>query len=370
MLAIVAVNAAILLAVFGTPSLAQPPGYQPKGQPGFAQPQQGQPNSIVQPNGLALPPGYRPRTPPQPQSVTNPNRPVATAPSAVPGSGGLMMYFQKPADSMTATGGGLNPATGLGAGTGVAQLNEPARLPVNTAPAPDVAPVPVRLLPQPVPSYRTEAPYMQPPAINIPPATPTNYNTTQPIIPGDMTSTSQKKEEIKPKDVDPKEIQLPPREKIFMVYNDADLERAIMESIGRDWPNVDVKNLKFPPLPVISPPGVSYQPKTATYPPMQMTMESGYVVHRRLHFEERNAERQGWDLGPLSTLVSAGHFYRRVLLWPQSLASGCVYGFWDTNMGKCSPGSPSPYYLYPPGLTLTGSVAEAGIITGASFIFP
>jgi hypothetical protein len=37
-------------------------------------------------------------------------------------------------------------------------------------------------------------------------------------------------------------------------------------------------------------------------------------------------------------------------------------------MGKCSPGSPTPYYLYPPGLTITGVTTELGLITGGAFI--
>ena len=63
-------------------------------------------------------------------------------------------------------------------------------------------------------------------------------------------------------------------------------------------------------------------------------------------------------------------FYKDVLTWPNSLGAGCAYGFWDTSAGKCLPGSPTPYMLYPPGLTITGSAFEAVIITGAAFAFP
>ena len=101
-----------------------------------------------------------------------------------------------------------------------------------------------------------------------------------------------------------------------------------------------------------------------------MVLEPGYVVHRRLHFEQRNAERTGWDFGALHPFVSALHFYTDVLTWPGSLASGCASGFWDTSAGKCLPGSPSPLYLYPPGLTISGGLAQGAIITGAAFLFP
>jgi hypothetical protein len=187
-----------------------------------------------------------------------------------------------------------------------------------------------------------------------------------------------------------------------MVYDDPQLERAIMERLIKDRiedirkqikeaaaQKLDTKDLeknlqellaikdpssdpkyRFPPLPVISPPGVAYQPKTINYPPAQAVLEPGYVVHRRLHFEEKNAERYGWDLGIIQPLVSAAYFYKDVLLWPNSLASGVAYGFWDTNMGKCLPGSPTPYMLYPPGLTITGSVVEGLFVTGVAFAIP
>ena len=293
------------------------------------------------------------------------------------------MYFQKQVDALTATGGGLPNAT---EGSGVAQLKEPVR----AGAVPDVPPVPPLNVPPP------ERAFTQPPAVSVPTVAPSGF-AAQPKT-GGLLPDKKLGNAVPP--VDPREIQLPARDKIFTVYNDPELERAIMFQTIRDRIGVLEKQLRdekdpteiqkleknlqelkgikepkdsgyqFPPLPVITSPGVAYQAKTAMYAPHTMYLEPGYVVHRRLHFEERNAERQGWDLGPLSTLVSAGTFYRNVLLWPQSLMSGCRSGFWDTSAGKCLPGSPSPYYLYPPGLTLTGTVAEAGIITGAAFLFP
>ena len=94
---------------------------------------------------------------------------------------------------------------------------------------------------------------------------------------------------------------------------------------------------------------------TGTFPPARAVFEPGFVVHRRLHFEEKNTERYGWDLGFVTPFVSTAYFYKDVLLWPNSLASGVVTGFWDTNAGKCLPGSPVPYCFYPPGLTITGT---------------
>ena len=157
-----------------------------------------------------------------------------------------------------------------------------------------------------------------------------------------------------------------------LMYDDARLERAIVEKAMRDknvQPGAD-GSWKFPaPTPVVAP-GTQHVQRTGTNPPMRATYEPGFVVHRRLHFEEKNSERYGWDLGFVTPVVSAAYFYKDVLLWPNSLASGAVTGFWDTSAGKCLPGSPVPYYLYPPGLTITGGVVEGLVITGAAFVIP
>ncbi len=311
----------------------------------------------------------------------------------MPGSPGKVMYFTKPADSPSVIG------TGLTAPTAATQIDDPARVP----PIPDVPPLPV----PPPDSIRNLPPVpkrvAQPPLV-IPPEPPTSTIQTVPLKPQPGPSTSQKKkEEYKFKPVPKEYIQLPAREKIFMVYNDPELERVIMQQLVSEritYLNEEIKRLKgegkdataeemqrkkllaiqdnpmqdsewqFPAMPEISPPGVPYQPKTISYPPRRVFVEPGYVVHRRLHFEELNSERYGWDLGAINPIISTLYFYKDVLLWPNSLASGCVHGFWDTSAGKCLPGSPTPYYLYPPGLTITGTVVEAGIITGAAFLFP
>jgi hypothetical protein len=172
-----------------------------------------------------------------------------------------------------------------------------------------------------------------------------------------------------PKGKDPQEYTvLPPRDRIFVIYDDAELERIIMDRIRKDNPMLVKRDLQFPPSPPVGG-GQPYRPKTLAYTPMQVNYDAIYVVHRRLHFEELNSERYGWDLGIVQPFVSAMTFYKDVLMWPNSLGSGCAYGFWDTNAGKCLPGSPTPYMLYPPGLTITGSALEGVIITGAAFAF-
>lgn len=162
------------------------------------------------------------------------------------------------------------------------------------------------------------------------------------------------------------------------MFDDARLKREVLaetlESLkkrakdeGRD-PNAVPPPTPFPDATPVVPPGTRYVAKTASYPPAVAYAEPAFVVHRRLHFEEKNSERYGWDLGIIQPLVSAAAFYKDVLLWPNSLASGLEVGFWDTSAGKCLPGTPVPYYLYPPGLTVTGVAAELGVFTGGAFI--
>jgi len=112
-----------------------------------------------------------------------------------------------------------------------------------------------------------------------------------------------------------------------------------------------------------------YVAKTGTYAPSQVKLEPGYVVHRRLFFEEKNAERYGWDLGLLSPLVSTAYFYKDIMLFPSMLASNWRERY-DTNAGQCQPGSPVPYFLYPPEITLAGGTFGAAAIVGVALLLP
>jgi hypothetical protein len=221
-----------------------------------------------------------------------------------------------------------------------------------------------------------------------PPLGPDGLPLPKPGGSGDIPPTTAQKKEIKEPPGGAAVTQIPPREKIFTVYNDAQLEKAIMDSLIQDLLEANARKdpkerktpeevirdqaqyLKFPPLPVLSPPSVPYRAKTYAYEPRKMVVEPFYVVHRRLYFEEKNGERTGWDLGPLSTLTAVTHFYADTILWPAHVFGGCEYGYWDTSAGKCLPGSPTPYFLYPPELTLSGSVFQAGVVTGFAFLFP
>ena len=221
---------------------------------------------------------------------------------------------------------------------------QPVSLPPVSA-APVVPTIPSRPIPVPVDTV-VQQPDMQP-----------------------KTSTSDKKQP-EPTPPPPAYVtELPTRDKIFTMLDDPTLESAVIRSLEKQV-GKDFTGVRFPDLTPVVPVGTQYQPKTASYAPGRVLYEPAYVAHRRLHFEEKNAERYGWDLGFIQPFVSTAYFYKDVVLWPNSLASGVRTGFWDTSAGKCLPGSPTPYYLYPPGLTITGSVVEAALITGIAIVIP
>ncbi len=130
----------------------------------------------------------------------------------------------------------------------------------------------------------------------------------------------------------------------------------------------------FKPQPVsefVLPPA-QFQPGVqvkAGYAPARAVLEPAYVVHRRMYFEERNSERYGWDLGFAQPFVSAGYFFKDVLFWPAHLTSN-LFERYDTSAGKCPPGSPVAYYLYPPNITLRGGLVETAVVIGTVMLLP
>jgi hypothetical protein len=108
---------------------------------------------------------------------------------------------------------------------------------------------------------------------------------------------------------------------------------------------------------------------TRSWPCRTLEVEPAYVCYGRLYFEDLNVDRYGWDLGPVAPLVSAAQFYKDVLLLPYHMATDpCRH--YECSAGYCLPGDPVPYLCYPPRWSLTGAVAEAGVIVGLAAIFP
>jgi hypothetical protein len=172
--------------------------------------------------------------------------------------------------------------------------------------------------------------------------------------------TQQGKDVLKVID-DPKFLTSPPtafgRDTVFQLESNDQLRVRIVNELGkeqldrdiRDWklkegdpkrgpmPTLEqaLARLKFPQSPPSLKPGDSYVTKAIreSYPPARSLLEPNYVIHRKLYFEERNAERFGWDCGIVQPVVSSVYFYKDILLWPSKLASYPCERY-DTSAGK------------------------------------
>jgi hypothetical protein len=225
------------------------------------------------------------------------------------------------------------------------------------------------------------------PAINLPQASlpgqpmtpPQRFATQAPPMATQPVQTGTQPVQPVPTPKPGTAMQLDP-EKVFRVDSNDSLDQRMINELYQEalnYYNEDVK--KFPALDKpkigdykvpdskISLTTVGYQPKTIHYPPVQARLEPGFVVHRRLMFEEVNAERYGWDLGLLSPVVSTAYFYKDLLLWPAHMASNWRERY-STNAGKQLPGTPVPYFLYPPELSITGLTVGSGAIVATSLL--
>ena len=152
----------------------------------------------------------------------------------------------------------------------------------------------------------------------------------------------------------------PGRERLF---GTRDTERELEERMRQERKDVGSPDpVVFPEKAELS--AEPYQPRR--HAPMTVLIEPSYVVYQPLYFEEKNAERYGWDLGPVQPVVSTLCFFKDVVMWPHNcLAYPCRR--FETNAGQCLPGDPVPYYLYPPELTGSGLLAEVAVI-GLMFV--
>jgi hypothetical protein len=105
------------------------------------------------------------------------------------------------------------------------------------------------------------------------------------------------------------------------------------------------------------------------FPPAVAVVEPSYVCYRRPYFEQINAERYGWDLGPIHPVVSLGVFWFDVATFPYHLGTDpCRHC--ECDAGYCLPGDHVPLLLYPPEVSGTGALAEGATIAALLAIFP
>jgi hypothetical protein len=140
-------------------------------------------------------------------------------------------------------------------------------------------------------------------------------------------------------------------------------EREVQREKDRD----PTARLVFPQVPILS--RQTYQGRGERWPERNLLIAPNYVCHGRLLFEQRNAERYGWDLGVLHPVLSAALFGKDFVTIPYHLGTNPLRCR-ECNAGKCLPGDPVPLRLYPPGLSLTGTASEVATILGLVAIFP
>lgn len=158
-------------------------------------------------------------------------------------------------------------------------------------------------------------------------------------------------------------LEPPGRERLF---GNRDTEKQLEERMRqerRDGGSGDP--IQFPDRPDLG----AHEFVHRKFEPMVCLVEPDYVVYRRLYFEEKNAERYGWELGALQPAVSTVYFFRDVLLFPYNFAADPCRRF-ETSAGQCPPGNPVPYLLYPPELSGSGLLAEVATIALIVAVIP
>jgi len=153
--------------------------------------------------------------------------------------------------------------------------------------------------------------------------------------------------------IDPKEL--------FSMKSEAQIDKAIVEESGPTsiYSQFPTYNRGFTTL----------QFAGRTFEPRVKYVEPSFVCHRRLYFEEKNAERQGWELGPLQPITSTLYFLKDYFTLPYNFGTRPCQR-WECSAGKCLPGDPTPYLLYPVEFSVTGGLLQAGTVVGLAAIFP
>lgn len=163
-------------------------------------------------------------------------------------------------------------------------------------------------------------------------------------------------------------IQLDPPgpERLFRLESE-DALRERMRQEKRAQPQME--RIIFPEEVVLT--KVAYDPswRANNWQAMERVVEPAYLVHGRLLYQQINLERYGWDLGPITPIVSAGGFLAGFLMTPYNLAKDPFRRF-DSNAGWSLPGDPVPLMLYPIGISATGSVAEVVVVFALLACFP
>lgn len=141
-----------------------------------------------------------------------------------------------------------------------------------------------------------------------------------------------------------------------------DPESKLLEHVNARRKRDEV--LSFPKQPTLS--QVAFAGRT--FSTMGIRTEPNYLCHEKLLFEQLNNDRYGWEVGYLEPLIEVGTFFNHLINLPYRClaANGC----YDCSAGKCLPGDPVPYLVYPPGFSLSGALFQAGVTIALYAVFP
>jgi hypothetical protein len=162
------------------------------------------------------------------------------------------------------------------------------------------------------------------------------------------------------------QIQLEPPglERIGRMDTEPELRERIRQETKTRNP---MERVTFPDEPILS--RDTYYGRGAAWPHTTMLVAPSYVCYGNLYFQQLNMERYGWDLGILSPLFSAADFYFDVITLPYHVATA-PWRCYESSAGYCLPGDPVPLLLYPPELSVTGTIGESAALLAVLAIFP
>jgi hypothetical protein len=158
------------------------------------------------------------------------------------------------------------------------------------------------------------------------------------------------------------QLEPPGTQRLFRLESEAQLQQRMRQEARE---RVPPERISFPEEPVVS----KDRYMGRQWPPTPCIAEPNYVCHRRLLFEQRNAERYGWDYGLAQVFISPGVFFLDGILLPYNAGRYPLRKF-ECSAGLCLPGDPVPLMLYPPELTLTGLATQAAVVGALLAIFP
>jgi hypothetical protein len=149
---------------------------------------------------------------------------------------------------------------------------------------------------------------------------------------------------------------------VLSVQSDA----ALMERMRQEKRSQGtIERIVFPEEVVLS--KVAYAGRR--WEPLKELAEPSFVTYHRLTFEQKNAERYGWDLGVIHPVLSALVFYKDVVTLPYQLGKRPFQQI-DSSAGYCLPGDPVPLMIYPPEWSLSGLALETAVVVPLFFAFP